>query len=303
METIDNVLSEPYVKLVHSVCDPVNYTLGWSSAGENSTDKFFNHSFVTASKDNRRDITDALRQSSPGMFIVWRELREKLFQVPSNVILLRAYSNMTMYGVDAYPHIDVDPWFEEDRSLVYYLHTGKWNPAWGGATIEISPDGKIEGSFPLENRISKFISSHKHQGLPVSRSFTGVRKVLVFKVRFYSLAEEEFILRGWDLLPHNSGNFGSHLIRTGWLAKQEGASETLINAAKYHAVLGTPFMHLDNPFSVEELENIIGSDATEIVIKFSAMTEKDRETTKDEDLKLLVDLNKRAQFKKRDRNA
>jgi hypothetical protein len=115
--------------------------------------------------------------------------------------LYSCYINGLTFGVEAYPHIDDER--EDCVTVICYL-CDSWNSHWAGPTVFYSGDYKrnlntgkhelnpaheiyykhdiVSSVLPRRNRICIFKSSILHSVHPVSKSFKGIRKTLMFKL-------------------------------------------------------------------------------------------------------------------------
>ena len=123
---------------------------------------------------------------------LWDEFSNK-FKIPKEK-LDSCYLNGITYGVEAYPHVDVDKancW----TSVITYV-TGEWNSHWGGETSFFDkhfvkdPSNDIfyqhdiiKSVLPKYNRIVLFDSNTTHAVRTISKSFKGIRKTLMFKIK------------------------------------------------------------------------------------------------------------------------
>lgn len=102
------------------------------------------------------------------------------------------YLNGLTYGVESYPHIDS---LDERAVTVICYICENWNSHWGGATVfydspySSDPSNYIYyennitlSALPRYNRIVIFKSNILHSVQPISKSFKGLRKTLMFKL-------------------------------------------------------------------------------------------------------------------------
>lgn len=124
--------------------------------------------------------------------ILWHEFSKK-FNTPIKN-LESCYINGLTFGTEAYPHID----FKEkgNISVIIYL-CESWNSYWGGETvffdknyIENDPANEIfyqhdiiKSVLPKFNRMVLFEGNITHAVRPISKSFKGLRKTLMFKLK------------------------------------------------------------------------------------------------------------------------
>ena len=113
--------------------------------------------------------------------------------------LLSVYLNGLTYGVEAHQHTDSD--YKEDITVICYL-CENWNSHWAGATnfydgeFVTNPAAPVfyaneinKSVLPKYNRIVFFDSNIIHGVTPLSKSFKGLRKTLMFKLEHVSYEE------------------------------------------------------------------------------------------------------------------
>jgi hypothetical protein len=130
--------------------------------------------------------------------VLWDEFSKK-FNVPIEN-LESCYINGLTFGTEAYPHVD----FEEkgNVSVIIYL-CESWNSYWGGETvffdknyIKDDPSNEvfyqhdiIKSVLPKFNRMVLFDGNITHAVRPISKSFKGLRKTLMFKLKDTSIQQ------------------------------------------------------------------------------------------------------------------
>ena len=107
------------------------------------------------------------------------------------------YINGLTFGIESHEHIDFDK--EGSTTVIFYM-CNDWNSHWGGETVFF--DNKFIGNpsddsfysneiiksvLPKNNRIVMFDGNITHAVRPVSRSFKGLRKTLMFKLKDISI--------------------------------------------------------------------------------------------------------------------
>lgn len=124
--------------------------------------------------------------------ILWDEFSKK-FNVPIEN-LNSCYLNALTFGVEAYPHIDFNE--KGSTSVIIYL-CESWNSFWGGETVFFDkhfifddPANEvfyqhdiIKSVLPKYNRMVLFDGNITHAVRPISKSFKGLRKTLMFKLK------------------------------------------------------------------------------------------------------------------------
>jgi hypothetical protein len=129
---------------------------------------------------------------------LWDEFSKK-FNVPIKS-LESCYLNALTFGVEAYPHID---FIEKGSTSVIIYLCESWNSYWAGETVFFDNDfilddptneifykhDIIKSVLPKFNRMVLFDGNITHAVRPISKSFKGLRKTLMFKLRDISIQE------------------------------------------------------------------------------------------------------------------
>lgn len=181
---IDGVFSAEDHKRVFEHLNQPGWETGWKSNGGRDAHSFLHKHFagwVSLDDDGNPhpyDCEQELQQKDPFLFGLWRSAHERLFK---DYRLVRCYSNAMAYGMDGYVHTDSrDP---NNYTAVYYPHA-RWSPNWGGETIFYNQqENRVTGCFfPRPNSIVLFDGRIPHRANGVTRSYTGVRITLMFKM-------------------------------------------------------------------------------------------------------------------------
>lgn len=122
---------------------------------------------------------------------LWDEFSKK-FNV-SIESLESCYLNGLTFGIEAFPHTDFTT--EGSTSVIIYL-CESWNSFWSGETVFFDrnfvsdPTNEIfyqhdiiKSVLPKFNRMVLFDGNITHAVRPISKSFKGLRKTLMFKLR------------------------------------------------------------------------------------------------------------------------
>lgn len=141
-----------------------------------------------ANKEGRQFLTEF---TEPTIKEAWQFFSNK-FNIPQEN-LYTVYLNGLTHGVEAHLHIDCyDP---NTITVICYL-CSDWNAYWSGATnfyngeFSNNPSDPVFYSqdvqktiLPRYNRIVVFSSNIIHAVNPVSKSYKGLRKTLMFKIK------------------------------------------------------------------------------------------------------------------------
>jgi hypothetical protein len=103
------------------------------------------------------------------------------------------YINVLSHGVEAYPHIDFAG--GEGTTVILYI-CDEWNCYWSGETVFYSNEWAsnpadtrfynneiIKSVLPRKNRILIFDGNITHSVRPLSKTYKGLRKTLMFKLK------------------------------------------------------------------------------------------------------------------------
>jgi hypothetical protein len=130
--------------------------------------------------------------------VLWDEFSKK-FNVPIEN-LESCYINGLTFGTEAYPHTDFGE--KGNVSVIIYL-CESWNSYWAGETaffdkhfIFNDPTNEIfyqhdiiKSVLPKFNRMVLFDGNITHAVRPISKSFKGLRKTLMFKLKNTSIQQ------------------------------------------------------------------------------------------------------------------
>jgi hypothetical protein len=157
----------------------IGWSYGWNTPA-NPSSRYWHHEIGRGNKLNAEDIThNVLRHPLPafGFYLSW--LRKNL--VPQSTKVVRCYLNAHTYGTDGWPHTDTDR--DDELTAVLYL-VPDWQPGWAGETVVFDRNEvDIEAAvLPKANRLLVFPSDRLHAPRPLSKTYGGLRVVLVVKL-------------------------------------------------------------------------------------------------------------------------
>jgi hypothetical protein len=208
--------------------------------------------------------------------------------------LNRVYVNLST-SQDVY-HYHTDSNDDLDKTMLYYCNT-YWEENWEGETHFGDTNAKeiIASTSFKPNRLVFFNGSIPHKSSQPSFFAREYRFVLTLKFsnlnhpQYYSdfpiidffIDDKEYdnsaikFLRDiTSKIAHSGTTLFNHLYGTYKILKSHGASETVCLAGLYHSVYGTEFydqLHIDR----NQIKNIIGAEAEQIVYNFSSLTDRD----------------------------
>lgn len=196
--------------------------------------------------------------------------------------LSRVYTNAQTYGTDPVVHRD-DPYFYRNicdaetvpKTILIYMND-QWDCDWGGETSFFTDSGEIMASvLPKKGRAVIFDGTIRHGARPLSRYFTGMRQILVFKTTCFSL-DATFPAYDWvnNLvlgIPHSKTSFYSHLSGTAGILRMLGFDDYLVWAALCHALYGTQYFNGGVSVDRATLVEKIGVKAESLVHLFCSL--------------------------------
>jgi len=93
--------------------------------------------------------------------------------------LEHVYANGHVFGDKAMPH--VDSYTDDGRTFLYYANE-RWDPLWNGSTIFNVGAGTNAYCMPEPNKAVYFPGTIQHYADEVSRTFTGLRVTIAWKL-------------------------------------------------------------------------------------------------------------------------
>lgn len=219
-------------------------------------------------------------QDHPMIQQLWDEIQNQI----GDRVLVRAYVNGYTFGTDAYYHQD-DLWIKDEfgadsvsETILIYMNEEDWDPDWGGETSFIDEDNEFIGaSFPKRNRAVIFDSDIMHSARSLSRSCPHFRSILVFKTAGpeYNRPFVKWIKDRTQHIPHSGITMFEHLYGTAMtIGSMSGVPHHIVRAGLFHSVYDTEYFKAGLDVTREEIQELIGKDAEELVHLFC--TTKDR---------------------------
>lgn len=162
MEIYDNVFSQfDYGEIIHK-SQQAKWQYGHGSKNEDNVLPFW----VMSLKDDEF-FTDYL------LNIIRDVVNEP------DLELVDVYANGHVFGDKAMPH--VDSYHDGGGTFLFYANDG-WDRLWGGATQFDFGNGKYACAMPGRNRAVFFPGKIEHYADEVSRTFTGLRVTIAWKL-------------------------------------------------------------------------------------------------------------------------
>ena len=201
----------------------------------------------------------------------------------------RMYMNAHTHGVEPHQHMD-----DGSVTMIYYPRLD-WKREWGGGTAVFDRSGTYteKVSDYVGNRLIVFPAYRLHQALPVSRQCYELRSVIVFKVNYPAAIPMLPVTNDWlttrenipekyiqylenlgaDKIKHTDGSqtLLDHLIGTRNILKRMDALDYIQDAGLFHSVYGTASFNKQLTSNREEIKQLIGEKAEELVYFFCAM--------------------------------
>jgi hypothetical protein len=278
----DNLVPSDLYRGLVEASSCIDWNFGWKSL-TNPGFRYWHHEVGNGNKENTSDVTHNVRAHPVKAFSLYLDwLRTHV--VGQNSKILRFYLNAHTYGTEGSPHTDTVR--EGELTAVLYL-TETWRAEWCGETVLFNAAGDIERAvLPRANRLFVFPSDQLHAPRPLSKSFAGLRIVLVVKVEpveilpdpvLGSAALDEpghlsFLHRiGSNEVNHSGRTLLTHLIGTYRLLLARGADQDVCLAGLYHSVYGTSHMRCTLPVDRAGVRARIGERAERLAWLFSVV--------------------------------
>lgn len=277
----DLVPAELYGALLEA-SDVLEWKFGWTSL-TNPGFRYWHHEVGHGGKDNTNDVSDAVRAHPTrafGLYLDW--LRTHV--VGQDAKVLRFYLNAHTYGSEGSPHTDTER--EGEITAILYL-AETWRPEWCGETVLFDDADDIERAvLPRPNRLFVFPSDRLHAPRPLSKSFGGLRIVLVVKLAPAEIGHDPVLdaagpdepahLRflqgiGSSAVQHSGRTLLAHLIGTYRLLRARRADLDVCMAGLYHSVYGTSHIRCTLPVDRAGVRALIGERAERLAWLFSVV--------------------------------
>jgi hypothetical protein len=159
----------------------IRWQYGWPQ-GVNDPFTHWNHDVLETGLRNQEDMEHKLRGRPEYKPItdIWEVLRAGPLH---GQILLRCYANAHTYGVEGYPHRDVEKDQIDNYTAVVYINP-HWKTAWAGELDLFDAAGDTFFSVsPRPGRVAVIPGEFLHAARAVSRTCPAVRICLAFKSR------------------------------------------------------------------------------------------------------------------------
>lgn len=192
---IDNFFPESLINLVSIESDEYSWTFGRSDSNQD----FYWTKVIYG--DYLHAVTKKFETKfqSENVRACWEYFKEKTKCGVTDENLESVYFNGLTYGVEAHAHVDSNA--EDYVTVICYICTD-WNSHWGGETVffdsnfsknpadQIFYTHEITASvLPKYNRIVVFKGNTVHAVRPLSKSFRGLRKTMMFKIKNKNIKE------------------------------------------------------------------------------------------------------------------
>ena len=173
IQVFENAFPIPILEGVQQQVDEKGFSFGWKSNRKKGY-SHWNSPFAGKSTDNREDITSELTKDIASL---WGMIQ---YKYSPNYVPVRAYANGYTLGTEGYIHTDSK--IDTDRTYLVYLNK-TWERDWAGETLFLEKDIIHKAVLPKYNRLVVFPSSMDHVARSVSRIYTGLRTIFVFKAK------------------------------------------------------------------------------------------------------------------------
>lgn len=226
-------------------------------------------------------------------------LRDRIRE--NDLRLHRVYVNLST-AQDIYTY-HVDGEYHTEPTVLYYVNP-IWDPLWEGETHFSDEDGKdiIFSSSFMPNRVVYFSSTIPHKSSQPSFLAKDFRYTLTLKfsskrtqkhkedfpIADFFLDRDleisdveknaiEFIRSRSESIPHSGTTLFNHLYNTFVILKQHGCKSSLCLAGLCHSIYGTEFYERLRITDRRVLQEIIGTEAEDIVYRFCNLGDRDAE--------------------------
>lgn len=199
--------------------------------------------------------------------------------------LVRVYTNAQTYGTDPVVHTDDSAFYRSicneetiPKTILIYMNE-QWDCDWGGETSFFSDSGEIIASvLPKKGRAVIFDGTIRHGARPLSRYFTGMRQILVFKTTCFSVdcvtPPYEWVNSLVYGIPHSKTMFYTHLAGTAGILRTLGFDDYLVWAGLCHALYGTYYFNGGLKVDRATLTEKIGVKAESLVHLFCSLEKR-----------------------------
>ena len=258
----------------------IDWNFGWKSL-TNPGVRYWHHEVGHGDKENTADVTPQVQKHPIKAFAAYLDwLRTHVVSHKTKV--LRFYLNAHTYGTEGSPHTDTQR--DGEITAVLYL-TDTWQAGWCGETVVFDSAGEIERAvLPRRNRLLVFPSEKLHGPRPLSKLFSGLRMVLVVKLKPVEIILDRVLdaeasdttgnlhfldAIGANDVTHSGRTLLTHLIGTYRLLRARGTDADVCLAGLYHSVYGTSHMRCALPVDRARVRKRIGERAEHLAWLFS----------------------------------
>lgn len=281
IEVIDNAID---IEALEKITSIARYGYGWNSSKVLPISQQGHWNVLLTgrqlyARDERKISLQAndplVEKLDPLIVPFWHKTKE-LFGARR---LCRGYLNGYTYGTDAYLHVDTDyTEYPQDHdcileTVMFYLNS-TWNPDYAGETVFVEDDDIIKSVLPKPGRVVCFSSDILHGARPLSRACYLLRQVLVFKTVVDKYSEEDaisFLQQHASEIPHSDTSLFVHLTNTFEMMKAMEFPRQACLAGLFHSIYDTEFFKAGLNFSREQIRDVIGKKAEEIVYQFCTL--------------------------------
>ncbi len=284
LKVVDHAFEKP---IVDAVMKRISFSYGWKSTKiHGAAQGHWNHNVTQGLLFSNQERDKAL--SAVDLSETLDDIYQPFWKIAVDLFgprrLCRAYINAYTYGTDAYLHPDTDyntyPPNHECRmqTIIFYLND-EWNPDFAGETVFVEDGDIFKSVLPKPGRVICFDSEILHGARPLSRACFVLRGVLVFKTVVDQYSESDAIDYLFNLtnnIPHSGSTLFDHLSGTYGLMKTSGFNRYVCLAGLFHSVYDTEYFTADFPITREEVINVIGKKAENLVHLFCTLRPRKR---------------------------
>jgi hypothetical protein len=162
MEIFDHVFSETDLQIIFDKVEQPKWRYGHGSHTDNSGIPFW-----------IMELDD-----DPFFYDYCLNIIRDVVKQPG-LCLEHVYANGHVFGDKGMPHVDSH---RDDGATFLFYANPKWNRLWGGQTSFDFGQGRYASSMPERNRAVFFPGKITHYAEEVSRTFTGLRVTIAWKL-------------------------------------------------------------------------------------------------------------------------
>lgn len=177
----DNLISKHDLQKTQAYFEEnVRWKFGWPQ-GKADPFSHWNCDFLKVKKNNLEEVTSKLttNESLAALTNIWHSLEQGPLHGHQ---IIRCYANAHTFGIEGYPHVDVDEKTNPDCFTTIVYINPIWSRDWAGELVIFDDLGEVcFCAAPKPGRVITFPAGMVHAARAVSRSCSAIRVSVVFK--------------------------------------------------------------------------------------------------------------------------